>query len=166
MIWLRPPGALPERTFRRACVHCGQCAAVCPQGSIRLAETWGAARHTPVLTPERSPCDLCMKCPPVCPTGALRPVKAEEAGMGTAVILRERCLNWTDSGIMCTTCYDRCPLRGKGMVLELGDMGFVPTVGAACVGCGMCVYVCPKNAVSVAPGRKPVPAGTDKEGAA
>ena len=35
---------------------------------------------------------------------------------------------------MCMTCYDRCPLRGEGMVL---DMGYVPAVGESCVGCGM-----------------------------
>ena len=57
-------------------------------------------------------------------------------------------LNWIESGTMCMTCYDRCPLRGEGMVL---DMGYIPTVGTACVGCGMCEYVCPKNAVAVVP---------------
>ena len=53
-----------------------------------------------------------------------------------------------ESGTMCMTCYDRCPLRGEGMVL---DMGYVPAVGESCVGCGMCEYVCPKNAVAVVP---------------
>ena len=65
-----------------------------------------------------------------------------------AVIFKDRCLNWIESGTMCMTCYDRCPLRGEGMVL---DMGYVPAVGESCVGCGMCEYVCPKNAVAVVP---------------
>ena len=90
-----------------------------------------------------------MKCPPACPSGALRPVAAmKEANMGKAVIFKDRCLNWIESGTMCMTCYDRCPLRGEGMVL---DMGYVPAVGESCVGCGMCEYVCPKNAVAVVP---------------
>ena len=63
-------------------------------------------------------------------------------------IFKDRCLNWIESGTMCMTCYDRCPLRGEGMVL---DMGYVPAVGESCVGCGMCEYVCPKNAVAVVP---------------
>ena len=80
---------------------------------------------------------------------ALRPVAAmKEANMGKAVIFKDRCLNWIESGTMCMTCYDRCPLRGEGMVL---DMGYVPAVGESCVGCGMCEYVCPKNAVAVVP---------------
>ena len=87
--------------------------------------------------------------PPACPSGALRPVAAmKEANMGRAVIFKDRCLNWIESGTMCMTCYDRCPLRGEGMVL---DMGYVPAVGESCVGCGMCEYVCPKNAVAVVP---------------
>ena len=40
------------------------------------------------------------------------------------------------------TCYDRCPLRGEDMVL---DMGYVPAVGESCVGCGMCEYVARKT---------------------
>lgn len=72
----------------------------------------------------------------------------ERSEHGRAVIFKDRCLNWIESGTMCMTCYDRCPLRGEGMVL---DMGYVPAVGESCVGCGMCEYVCPKNAVAVVP---------------
>ena len=115
MSFLRPPGALPESAFLKTCIHCGQCAAACPYGSVRMLETFGPERHTPEIR---------------------------------AVIFKDRCLNWIESGTMCMTCYDRCPLRGEGMVL---DMGYVPAVGESCVGCGMCEYVCPKNAVAVVP---------------
>ena len=97
---------------------------------------------------ERNPLLAVHEMPPG-PSGALRPVAAmKEANMGRAVIFKDRCLNWIESGTMCMTCYDRCPLRGEGMVL---DMGYVPAVGESCVGCGMCEYVCPKNAVAVVP---------------
>lgn len=149
MSFLRPPGALPESAFLKTCIHCGQCAAACPYGSVRMLETFGPERHTPEIRPSEIPCWLCMKCPPACPSGALRPVAAmKEANMGKAVIFKDRCLNWIESGTMCMTCYHRCPLRGEGMVL---DMGYVPAVGESCVGCGMCEYVCPKNAVAVVP---------------
>ena len=114
-----------------------------------MLEAFGPERHTPEIRPSEIPCWLCMKCPPACPSGALRPVAAmKEANMGRAVIFKDRCLNSIESGTMCMTCYDRCPLRGEGMVL---DMGYVPAVGESCVGCGMCEYVCPKNAVAVVP---------------
>ena len=69
----------------------------------------------------------------------------EDAGMGTAYILESRCLNRT-VGTMCWTCYDRCPLRGKAIILENGLM---PVITKACVGCGVCEHVCPHQAVTV-----------------
>lgn len=71
MSFLRPPGALPESAFLKTCIHCGQCAAACPYGSVRMLETFGPERHTPEIRPSEIPCWLCMKCPPACPSGAL-----------------------------------------------------------------------------------------------
>ena len=67
--------------------------------------------------------------------------------MGQAYILKDKCHNHTD-GIMCMTCYDRCPLRGEAMILS---GGFIPAPTTACVGCGVCQYVCPIDAVVVVP---------------
>lgn len=154
---LRPPGARPEKEFLARCIHCGQCAEVCPHDSVRMRGGWGLARHTPEVLPRRTPCYLCMKCPPVCPSGALRPevLEMRDAGMGHAVILRDVCHNFT-GGIMCWTCYDRCPLRGSAIVLE---GGLTPAVTEACVGCGICEYVCPIQAVVTLPAGRKAPAG-------
>lgn len=106
-------------------------------------------RHTPEIRPNETPCWLCMKCPPVCSSGASRPVAAmKETNMGRVVISKDRYLSWIESGTMCMTCYDRCPLRDEGMVL---DMGYVPVVGESCAGCGVCGYVCLENAVAMVP---------------
>lgn len=151
---LRPPGAVPERNFLARCIHCGQCVEVCPHDSLRMHGGFGRARHTPEVLPRTVPCYLCMKCPPVCPSGALRPEVRElkDAGMGFAVILKDKCHNYTD-GIMCWTCYDRCPLRGTAVILR---DGFVPAITVHCVGCGVCEYVCPvapeKAIVTLPPG--------------
>ncbi len=146
---LRPPGAGDEEAFLRKCVRCGKCATVCPYGSIELAGGFGRVRRTPQVRPSRKPCYLCMKCPPVCPSGALDNAVTEmqRAGMGQAYILKNRCHNFTN-GTMCMTCYDRCPLRGSAVVLS---GGLVPTMTTACVGCGICEYVCPVQAVEIVP---------------
>lgn len=90
-----------------------------------------------------------MKCPPVCPTGALDPKLTDMARtrMGRAYILKNRCHNYTD-GVMCMTCYDRCPLRGSAVILF---DGLTPGITQACVGCGVCEYVCPVEAVAIVP---------------
>ena len=105
MSFLRPPGALPESAFLKTCIHCGQCAAACPYGSIRMLEAFGPERHTPEIRPSEIPCWLCMKCPPACPSGALRPVAAmKEANMGRAVILKDSWRYLFESGTMCMSC--------------------------------------------------------------
>ena len=107
--------------------------------------------ETPKVFQRKAPCYLCMKCGPACPTDALIAVPMEKAGMGVAVLDRKRCLDYQkDLNLMCWTCYERCPLRGTGMVLE---GGYRPTVTKACVGCGVCEYVCPVKAIDVLPTR-------------
>lgn len=142
---LRPPGALDESQFLRLCVQCGQCAHICPYGAVTMAAGTGNSRNTPMVIPRSKPCYLCMKCPPQCPTGALDNWlrQPEQTRMGKAVILRNRCHNYT-GGVMCWTCYDRCPLRGKAVVLK---DGVIPEITDDCVGCGVCEYVCPVQAV-------------------
>lgn len=108
-----------------------------------------AGRHSPLIEPRVTPCWLCMKCPPQCPTGALDAglEQAHEVRMGRAVILEKYCYNFT-GGIMCWTCYDRCPLRGSAVILQ---HGITPTITDDCVGCGVCEYVCPVRAVHIVP---------------
>lgn len=146
---LRPPGAAAEEDFLRQCVRCGQCVTVCPHKSLELMGGIGSSRRTPRVVPRETPCYLCMKCPPVCPSGALNAAVTDmaHAGMGRAYILRDRCHNYTN-GVMCMTCYDRCPLRGSAVVLS---GGVTPAITRACVGCGICEYVCPVQAVEVWP---------------
>lgn len=146
---LRPPGAAAEESFLRLCVRCGRCVTVCPHQSLELLGGFGRARRTPRVLPRKTPCYLCMKCPPICPSGALDPSVTDmrRAGMGRAYIRKDRCHNYTD-GTICMTCYDRCPLRGSAVVLL---NGLVPAVTTACVGCGVCDYVCPVHAVEVRP---------------
>lgn len=106
---------------------------------------------TPKIFHHRAPCFLCMKCGPACPTNALRDVPVEHAGMGMAVMNRRRCLDYqAESKLMCWTCYERCPRRGTAIVLE---KGYQPVIRDACVGCGVCEYVCPVKAISVTPTR-------------
>lgn len=144
---LRPPGALAESRFRRACIRCGKCIEICPHDCLKLDVSFDSARFLPLIDPADSPCQLCMKCVAICPTGALNHncINMEDVRMGLAHILTSRCLNYT-GGTMCWTCYDRCPLRGKAIILK---DGFIPAITENCVGCGVCEHVCPQKAVTV-----------------
>ena len=140
---LRPPGAVAEGEFLARCIKCGTCAASCPYRSIRQAG-WasGLGVGTPVILPREIPCYLCMICPDVCPTGALEPLAGKEAvDMGEAVVDEETCYPF--QGILCRACVDVCPLQGSAIKQ---DLMLRPVVDPEhCVGCGMCVQVCPRD---------------------
>ena len=137
---LRPPGARPEAEFVARCISCGRCAASCPYKSIVQAD-WSAGLGIglPVIHPREIPCYLCMICPDVCPTGALEPVAKEDVTMGVAVVNTETC--YAHLGILCRSCVDACPYQGTAI---RQDMNLYPIVDPdTCVGCGLCVPVCP-----------------------
>ncbi len=162
---LRPPGALEEPDFVKACIRCGTCVEACPYDTLKLTTL---DDHEPIGTPHfkpRSvPCYMCpdVPCVPVCPSGALEiSTIAKEAGsgnppepdirkakMGIAVIDRESCLAYW--GIQCDACYRACPLIGEAITLEFkrnertGKHAYLEPVvhRDICTGCGMCEHAC------------------------
>ncbi|MTD37736.1 ferredoxin-type protein NapG [Erwinia sp. CPCC 100877] len=153
-IRLRPPGALPEPTFSRACVRCGQCVQACPYQTLRLATlASGEAAGTPYFVAREIPCEMCeaIPCAVACPSGALDSElpSIDAARMGLAVLLdQEHCLNF--QGLRCDVCYRVCPAMDKAITLEPESnrrtgkhARFLPTVHSSdCTGCGKCEQAC------------------------
>lgn len=103
----------------------------------------------PRVYASRAPCFLCMKCSDICPTDALAEVRPEQAAMGKGLLNIKACLEYQEeNAIMCWTCYEKCPLKGRAIILE---HGYMPTIMDECVGCGVCEYVCPVKAITVTP---------------
>ncbi|TWI35163.1 ferredoxin-type protein NapG [Paracoccus sulfuroxidans] len=148
---IRPPGAMPEQDFLKACVRCGLCVEACPYGTLSLAR-WGdeAELGTPFFTPRSIPCYMCrdVPCARACPTGALdRDIPSiRDANMGVAVLVgHETCLNY--KGINCGICVRVCPIRGKAISLEPQEINGrqvqIPVVHSSeCTGCGTCEKQC------------------------
>ena len=141
--YLRPPGALKDdAAFVAACIGCGLCGEVCPPRCIQFHKAdGGGAVNTPYIVPEEKACILCNKCMEVCPTEALAEVPRDEIDMGIADIDETACYPWVDRGI-CGACVTICPLGKKAMGFEFANI-YRPVVKQACVGCGLCVEVCP-----------------------
>jgi len=138
---LRPPGALPEEDFLKACIKCGLCAEACvnrdsnknQDGSSRpstLQMAKGGDHRmigTPFFIPTEVPCYMCddVPCVPVCPSGALdmpsllnekKELDINKATMGLAVVHKESCIAFW--GIQCDACYRACPLLDEAITLE------------------------------------------------
>jgi len=173
---LRPPGALEDDDFVKACIRCGTCVEACPYDTLKLATLDDhTAPGTPYFKPRSVPCYMCpdVPCLPVCPSGALDVkrmpklidgIKTEEpdinrAKMGIAMVDQESCLAYW--GIQCDACYRACPLMGEAITLEFkrnertGKHAFLEPVvhRDICTGCGLCEHACvtEKAAIFVLP---------------
>ncbi len=171
-IILRPPGALDEPDFLKACIKCGSCVTACPYDTLKLAEP---GDHKPVGTPYFEPrkiaCEMCpdIPCVPVCPSGALDVKKVSslnleknveeldinKAKMGVAMVSDKSCIAFW--GIQCDLCYRACPLMDKAIYLDYsrnertGKHAFLtPIVNSdICTGCGLCEHACVTERASI-----------------
>lgn len=148
--FLRPPGAGPEKDFLARCLHCGQCAEVCPVDSIALRTGFNPFRSgEPQIDPGVSPCVLCMRCCAVCPSEALEIVSIEQVRMGEARLDKAKCYTW-EGFILCRSCFERCPLKGRAILLE---NEIYPVITDKCAGCRICEHVCPTRSIITMPTR-------------
>jgi len=162
---LRPPAAIDEKNFIKACIKCGTCVEACPYDTLKLAAPGdNIPVGTPFFEPREIPCYMCpdIPCVPVCPSGALDISKVTDgsveknlekpninkAKMGVAMIDQESCLAFW--GIRCDACYRACPLMGEAITLDLirnertGMHAFLkPHIHRdKCTGCGLCEHAC------------------------
>ena len=146
---LRPPGALKDdKAFISACIGCGLCGEVCPPKCIQFYKREGGNKvNTPFINPEEKACTLCNKCMEVCPTASLQETPREKIDMGISQIDRLACYPWVDRGI-CGACVSICPLGNKAISFKMWNQ-YQPIVHKACVGCGLCVEVCPHPSLPI-----------------
>jgi len=149
-VHLRPPGALMnELEFVKACIGCGLCGEICPPKCIEFDKREGGnAVNAPYINPENKACILCMKCTEVCPTEALTEMPREQVKMGIAQIDRAACYPWVDRGV-CGACVAICPLGDKAIAFEFANMYKPYIKEEGCVGCGMCVEICPHPSLPI-----------------
>ncbi|RLA58301.1 MAG: ferredoxin-type protein NapG [Epsilonproteobacteria bacterium] len=168
---LRPPGALDEPDFQKACIKCGICVEVCPYDTLSLAKSGSNIPiGTPYFVPRDIPCYMCtdIPCTVDCPTDALDEslvsmakkngttvLDINQSKMGIAVLNAETCLAFW--GIRCDACYRACPLIDEAITLELsrnertGKHAMLkPKINnEVCTGCGMCEHACITEETSI-----------------
>lgn len=139
---LRPPGAGED--FLAKCIRCDQCIEGCPTHVLQPAAFEGG--WDALWTPEFDPfvagyCDYeCNRCGEICPSQAIPKLSLEDkrkAVIGIAQVNFETC-------VRCMDCLENCPYECFYEVEVEGIRGVFPKVDPTnCVGCGICIAVCP-----------------------
>ena len=140
---LRPPWALAEPAFSNACNGCGKCVTVCEEKIIFIS-----IRKLPSLDFSRGGCTFCGECTHVCETGALLPTQKPD-GLPWQLKARidDYCL--AKHGTSCVRCIEECEHDAIVAKPMLGGRSKMQIDNLVCTGCGMCVGICPVNAVSM-----------------
>src|SRR5271169_4198056 len=58
-VWLRPPGALPEKQFKQTCTRGGECVKVCPAHCIKIDPTGIKGDGVPYIDIDSAACVVC-----------------------------------------------------------------------------------------------------------
>jgi len=138
---LRPPWALDEDRFARACTRCNACVAACSQRLI----TVGDGGYPEVRFDERG-CTFCGDCVSTCAPAALHRAPGaipwdQVARIGDACLAQRR--------VECRICGDACQPGAIRFVPKRGGVAQPTIDDKNCTGCGDCVAPCPVMAIAV-----------------
>ncbi len=137
-----PPGAGNHERFSAKCTGCQACIAACP-AKIIIPTAKGFAPIAVDLS--RGACDYnCNACGQACPTGAIAPLALEEKRqikLAEAKLDAKKCKVFQDDE-PCGKCAEVCPMGA----ITLRPTGAPrPVKVNHCLGCAMCVVVCPSS---------------------
>jgi len=137
---VRPPGAVVPG-FQDSCTKCGDCVDACPEAVIAIGPD-----SFPVFQPVDDPCTFCGDCARACPTDALQFERLADWPW-RAVIKDTSCLSM--NGVTCRACQDACEQDAIRFRPQLGGRSQPALAADSCNGCGVCVALCPVDAIAL-----------------
>ena len=135
---IRPPYYDDINLFLTNCVKCEtkDCATVCEENIIKILDD-----GTPKLDFSNSGCTYCNLCATSCKNEVLNIENKKQIEAKIEIVVLS-CLSWQNT--MCFSCKDPCIVNA----IEFVGL-FRPTISNVCTSCGLCVKVCPTNAIKV-----------------
>lgn len=151
---LTPPGSLSFQNLSTHCTGCQLCVSECPNQVLRPSNDLLHLMQ-PTMSYEKGYCrPECTRCSEVCPAGAIKPlddIEKSSIQIGHAVWIKKNCVVLTDE-VECGNCARHCPSGAIEMVpLDENneESPLIPAINeSACIGCGVCEYVCPSRPFS------------------
>jgi ferredoxin-type protein NapF len=130
----------PLETHCPGCSH--PCTAACDPGIIQRHPADHELAGVPYLDFSSAGCTFCKACVEACPM-EFEVIDAPAPRIGKARLNRDTCIAWDD--VICMACSQRCDYQAITTVHQRRAQ--IDT--EACTGCGMCVAVCPMDALEI-----------------
>jgi ferredoxin-type protein NapF len=129
-----------HQAVAEACTSCDQqCAAACPQAIVRIHPDDHRYAGQPWLQFSTTGCTFCGDCAEACP--AIESYERESASIGELQLNNASCLSWNN--VFCMSCIGKCDARA----LRMDERRRPVLQYSMCTGCGMCIHVCPVDAL-------------------
>jgi ferredoxin-type protein NapF len=140
---LRMPWLVMPEQFTDLCTRCGDCLAACPEQIVVKGDG-----GFPELDFKLGECSFCGQCADACAESLFSQDRCQQPWDYVANITDD-C--FAKNSISCRSCQDACEPAAIRFQLKIGGAAEPSIDTELCSGCGACVAVCPKQAVSIQP---------------
>ena len=135
------PWTRQDIDFYNTCTQCGNCIRACPEGIISVSD-----EGFPQLDFKKGGCVFCGDCARACTHSVFKP-DLDCQPWHQIISIESDCLTYM--GVACQSCQDSCDSNAIKFKYAVGWTPRPVVNTEACTGCGMCVQVCPSNALNV-----------------
>ena len=148
---IRPPWTIEASKFVEQCTRCDECISLCPEKILFRGDG-----GYPEVDFKRGECTFCAKCADACKAGAFHCFKSDtphdicadpNKAWNLDVTINSNCLSI--NAVVCRACGDSCYEQAIRFKLQVGGVSIPIIDDDSCTGCGECLSICPKNAVSI-----------------
>ncbi len=135
------PWTRDDIDFYQACTQCGDCINACQENIIRVGE-----EGFPQIDFTKGGCVFCGECARVCTHSVFKDDLGSKPWQ-QVISLGTECLTYL--GVACQSCRDSCDSNAIKFEYLIGWTPRPAVKNEDCSGCGMCVQVCPANALNI-----------------
>lgn len=139
--YIRPPWTTSQ-SIETHCTRCDACINACPE-KILKPDSAGFPRVDFSL----NGCTFCGDCREACEEKVFDDQKTVPWALD--INISAQCL--PQQGVICQSCRDACSDQAISAPYRLGGLSLPVIATQQCSSCGMCISICPVNAISLSP---------------
>lgn len=139
--YIRPPWTT-SRSVETHCTRCDACINACPEKILKPDAT-----GLPMIDFSSNGCTFCGDCRDACQEKVFDVEKMLPWSLDISI--SSQCL--PKQGVVCQSCRDACSDQAILAPYRLGGLSSPVISTQHCTSCGMCIAICPVNAITLSP---------------